>query len=315
MSNEVKEEKYTVNKNRGADMRKFLWQEIVLGVCLILLQIQPAFPAGTTEYTYQETKDLVALVDAAAAAIRQQGETVFADFRKEGSRWYKGDHYIFVWDMEGNRYVYPPDIEHEKGNMLNLKDVGGKPIGRMIVEAAQNKKGWGWVHYQWNKPHELEPRWKSTYIVKAAAPSGNEYLVGSGIYQSRMEKAFIIEEVEAAAALLQKEGRGTFAVLRDPTSRFYFHDTYVFVITKNGVELVNPAFPGLEGRNIWDMKDVKGNFLVQELIKQALEYENGWITYYWPKPDAPQEPVEKLSFVKKVTVDGQIMVVGAGMYE
>jgi signal transduction histidine kinase len=199
--------------------------------------------------------------------------------------------------------------------MLGLKDVGGKPIGRMIVEAAQNKKGWGWVHYQWNKPHELEPQWKSTYIVRTTAPSGKEYLVGGGIYQSRMEKVFIIEEVNAAATLLEQEGRTAFAVLRDPTSRYYFHDTYVFVISKDGIELVNPAFPGLEGRNIWDMKDVKGNYLVQELIQQALEYEKGWVTYYWPKPDAPQEPVKKLSFVKKVTADGEVMVVGAGMYE
>ena len=79
--------------------------------------------------------------------------------------------------------------------------------------------------------------------------------------------------------------------------------------------MVNPAFPGLEGRNIWDIKDVKGNYLVQELIKQALEKEKGWVSYYWPKPDAPQKPVKKSSFVKKVIVDGEVMIVGAGIYE
>lgn len=296
-------------------MRKFFWQEIILGVSLVLLQIEPAFTAGSNEYAYQETRNLVELVEAAADAVRQQGESVFADFREENSHWYKGDHYVFVWDLQGNRYVYPPDIKHEKGNMLSLKDVGGKPIGRMIVDAAKNKKGRGWVHYQWNRPHELNPQWKSTYIVRVVAPSGKVYLVGSGIYQSKMEKAFIIEEVETAATLLQMEGKAGFVTLRNPTSRFYFHDTYVFVISKDGIEMVNPAFPRLEGRNIWDIKDVKGNYLVQDLIKQALEKEKGWVSYYWPKPDAPQKPLKKSSFVKKVIVDGEVMIVGAGIYE
>ena len=296
-------------------MRKYVWQKIILGIGLVLLQIQPAFAAGSTEYAYQETRNLVVLVEAAADAVRQQGESVFADFRQEGSFWYKGDNYIFVWDLQGNRYVYPPDIKHEQGNMLTLKDVGGKPIGKMIVDAAKNDKGKGWVHYQWNRPHELEPQWKSTYIVKVVAPSGKEYLVGSGIYQGKMEKAFIVEEVEAAADLLQKEGKAGFVTLRNPDSRFYFHDTYVFVISKDGIEMVNPAFPGLEGRNIWDTKDIKGNYLVQDLINKALEKGEGWVSYYWPKPDAPQTPVKKSSFVKKVMVDGEIMIVGAGMYE
>lgn len=296
-------------------MRKFVWEKIILGICLVLLQIQPAFTADSTQYAYQETRNLVALVEAAADAVRQHGEQVFANFRQEGSPWYKGDHYIFVWDLQGNRYVYPPDIKHEQGNMLNLKDVGGKPIGRMIVDAAKNEKGKGWVHYQWNKPHELEPQWKSTYIVKTRTPSGKEYLVGSGIYQGRMEKAFIIEEVEAAADLLQKDGKAGFVTLRDPQNRFYFHDTYVFVISKDGIEMVNPAFPRLEGRNIWDIKDIKGNYLVQDLINKAMEKGQGWVSYYWPKPDAPQTPFKKLSFVKKVMVEGEIMIVGAGMYE
>jgi len=296
-------------------MRKFVWQKIILGICLVLLQIQPSFAASSSQYAFLETKNLVELVEAAADAVRQQGEAVFADFRQEGSPWYKGDHYVFVWDMLGNRYVYPPDIKHEQGNMLNLKDVGGKPIGRMIVDAAKNEKGKGWVHYQWNRPHELEPQWKSTYIVRAIAPSGKMYLVGSGIYQGRMEKAFIVEEVEAAADLLQKEGKAGFVTLRDPQSRFYFHDTYVFVISKDGIEMVNPAFPNLEGRNILDIKDIKGNYLVQDLINNAMKKGESWVSYYWPKPDAPQTPIKKSSFVKKVLVEGEIMIVGAGIYE
>ena len=63
------------------------------------------------------------------------------------------------------------------------------------------------------------------------------------------------------------------------------------------------------------MQDIRGNYLVREIIALAQEKGSGWVSYYWPRPGAPQEPVKKISYVKKVAVDGEIMIVGAGMYE
>lgn len=281
----------------------------------MLLTTYPVAADDAGSYTAPATRDLVAFVEQAAAAVCHEGEKVFPDFREEGGRWFKGDRYIFVWDLKGNRYVYPPDSEHERVNLLDLKDVGGKPIGKMIVDAAAKGDGTGWVHYQWTRPHALEPQWKSTYIVRAVAPAGHEYLVGSGIYGAGMEKAFIIEEVEATAALLKREGRAAFVTLRDPKSRFFFHDTYIFVTSKDGTELINPAFPALEGRNLWDIQDINGKYIVQEYTDLALKKGAGWVTYYWPRPGAPQMPRKKASYVKKVMVNGEVMFVGAGMYE
>jgi len=296
-------------------MKKLIGVKIVLNIWLVLLLAFPVVADDTSTYADPKTRDLVEFVKAAAAAVRHAGDKVFPEFRQEGGRWFQGDRYIFVWDLQGNRYVYPPDLENERGNLLDLKDVGGKPIGKMIVDAAAQGDGKGWVHYQWTRPHELDPQWKSTYIVRAIAPSGKVYLVGSGIYGAGMEEAFIIEEVEAAAALLQQEGRPAFVTLRDPKSRFYFHDTYMFVITSTGIELVNPAFPALEGRNLWDIRDVNDKYIVRELVDLALKKGAGWVVYYWPRPDAPQMPVKKASYVKKVLVGDEILIVGAGMYE
>jgi signal transduction histidine kinase len=39
-------------------------------------------------------------------------------------------------------------------------------------------------------------------------------------------------------------------------------DTYVFVESTDGVELVNAAQPSLEGRNLMDLRDLKGKALV-----------------------------------------------------
>lgn len=269
--------------------------------------------AKEADYAYPETREVVLLVETAVEAVEALGEGVFADFRVQGGQWYRGDLYVFVWDLEGNRYVYPPDPEHERQNLLNLQDAGGKPIGRMFIERAQ--EGGGWVHYQWNRPHDLQPLWKSTYILPASAPSGARYLVGGGVYSERVERAFLVQEVDAAAALLEEFGRAAFDRLRDKRDRFFFHDIYVFITSAAGVEVINPAFPALEGRDLWDAKDMEGQFIVRDYVKGALARGSTWSSYLWPKPGAPQQPVRKTTYARKVMVDGEALIVGAGMYD
>ena len=287
--------------------------------CLALLSIAWITTASAAQaentYTLKESRQTVALVEAAVKEINARGEAAFNEFRQPNSRWFQGDRYVFVWDLQGNRYVYPPDPVNEKQNLAGLEDVGGKPIGKMFIEMASSDNGKGWVHYQWNRPHDYLPLWKSTYIMRAAAPSGHTYLVGSGVYEPGMEKAFLVEEVDAAATLLAQKGRQAFAILRDKKSRFFFHDTYVFVTSATGIELVNPAFPSIEGRNLWDTTDSTGEYLVRDYIKVALEQGSGWVTYKWPRPGMPHVEATKTTYVKKVMVNGETLIVGAGMYE
>jgi len=207
-------------------------------------------------YANPETRSLVALVEAAAQEVASRGEASFPEFRIKGGRWFQGDRYVFVLDLEGNSYVYPPNPKSEGVSFLGFQDLGGKPFGRMFVERGTEAEGRGWVHYQWQRPNpnDRRPIWKSTYLTRVTAPSGKRYLVAGGLYEAPMEKAFVVEEVEAAAALLAKQGRPAFDQLRDRKGRFYFHDTYVFVDTPEGVELVNPAFPEVEGRNILELR-------------------------------------------------------------
>ncbi len=266
------------------------------------------------EYQYPETRELVRFVKAAADAIRREGEMIFPDFRQPDSRWFHGDRYLFVWNLHGNRYVYPPDPANEKGNMAGLKDINGKPIGRMFIDVVSGPSREGWVHYQWYQPNAPEPTWKSTYLIRADAPSGKRYLVGSGEYNLKVERVFVVDAVNRAATLLQQAGKEAFTSLRDKSSPFFFHDTYVFVTSADGIELVNPAFPALEGRSLMDTRDVNGKLLVREYINAAEKQGSAWVSYYWPRP-GQREPVRKLTYVKKVSVENEILIVGAGIYE
>ena len=154
--------------------------------------------AATLEQLYEhaETRDLVALVKDAAELVRAKGEAAFNEFRISGSRWRQGETYVFVLDPEGNMLVHP-DPAMEGKNQLDLKDINGKPIIRGLIDAATAlpDKPEGWYHYQWPVPGGLLPRWKSSYVRLVPVPSGKRYVVGSGMYNDRMERAFVVDAV------------------------------------------------------------------------------------------------------------------------
>ena len=58
----------------------------------------PAFSQQSPP-TSEKAKQIVALVDKAAALIESQGKAAFTEFRKSGSEWMSGDTYLFAYDM------------------------------------------------------------------------------------------------------------------------------------------------------------------------------------------------------------------------
>ena len=127
-------------------------------------------------------------------------------------------------------------------------------------------------------------------------------------------KAFVLDLVRSASRLLKKEGMAGFDRLRDKSDEFAFMDTYVFVLDANGKELVNPAFPNLEGRNLVNYKDAQGKLLVKEMLDGTKGGQSAWVEYYWARPGTAEQ-VRKLAYVTRITVDGEELVIGAGMYE
>jgi hypothetical protein len=74
----------TEKKNVGKAMKKLFWLKIALSGRLVLLMAYPVGADDTTVYADPKVRDLVVFVEAAAAAIRHEGEKVFPDFRREG---------------------------------------------------------------------------------------------------------------------------------------------------------------------------------------------------------------------------------------
>ena len=153
----------------------------------------------------QTIKDLV--LDA-AKLIEDTGENAFDEFRQEGTRWFQGDTYVFVWMTNGVRVVYPLDPSGKEQNMSTLLDASGKAIGRLFVDIVLSEEGEGGIDYRWPKPGETDPSSKQTYI-KGVVSGEQVFLVGSGFYVETTEKvmnplqygAIIIENTVAVTGL------------------------------------------------------------------------------------------------------------------
>ena len=266
------------------------------------------------EYEYPETRELVALVDDATELVRGKGESAFDDFRVAGSRWRHAETYVFVLDLDGNMLVHA-DPALEGKNQLELKDVGGKPIirGLLDVTSAVAGKPQGWYHYQWPVPGGLLPRWKSSFVRRVSSPSGKSYVVGSGMYNDRMERAFVVDAVRNAVGEIETRGRAAFPLFHDPTGPYLVKDAYIFVIDGDGVELVNAAFPNIEGTNVLERRDTHGKYLNREMLELAQTRGSGWVDYMWPKP-GESVSTEKSAFVSKAKLADRTIVVGCGVY-
>jgi cytochrome c len=125
----------------------------------------------------EEAKQVIALVNSAAALIESKGKNAFAEFKKKDSKWHAGTTYVFVDDFNGTVLVNPPAPEIEGKNLIDMKDAKGKTLVREFIKVAKTT-GSGWVDYWWPKPGEEKPSRKLSYITKAKMPNGELVVVG-----------------------------------------------------------------------------------------------------------------------------------------
>jgi cytochrome c len=160
-------------------MRSKKLTTLLLSCGVICLFLSRAFSADAPQS--REAKQIIALVDKAAALTETKGKTAFPEFKKKGSEWLKGETYIFIADMSGTILMHPANPELETKSILDMKDANGKAFMREFIETAKTK-GSGWVDYMWPKPGEKSPSKKLSYIKRAKMPNGEMVLLGAGVY-------------------------------------------------------------------------------------------------------------------------------------
>lgn len=266
-------------------------------------------------YEYRATRELVTLVNQAAALFAQKGKEAFKEFSRPGSRWLQGERYIFMYDMRGVCVFHPITPDHIGQNRWDTRDITGKPVHQMLIKiAGRAAKPYGWAHYHRPSPNGLNPVWKCTYVVGVRGPSGELYALASGLYNMRMEKLFIVDLVDRASELIARKGAEAFSKLTDPAGPFTFANTYVYVLSPDGWMKLDPAFPHGPPRNALNFKDAAGRLFIREVLNRIKGKETAWGMYMWPRP-GEATPSKKLMYLRRVRVKDQVYLVGSDLFK
>jgi methyl-accepting chemotaxis protein len=114
--------------------------------------------------------------------------------------------------------------------------------------------------------------------------------------------------VKAGTMKTDEAQKTVFANLK---SLRYAGDEYFFVMDLNTRIQMHGTNPALEGKDMSDTKDSTGKAFFQEFVKVAKAKGDGFVDYYWPKPNETK-PSPKLTYIKLFPQWGYI--VGSGIY-
>ncbi|WP_443115270.1 methyl-accepting chemotaxis protein [Herbaspirillum seropedicae] len=97
---------------------------------------------------------------------------------------------------------------------------------------------------------------------------------------------------------LSREDAQKAAIARIRDQR-YTGDGYVTLVDANSVIVMHPINSKLDGRNMLDFKDAKGNELYKMIAATGSSGAGkGYLEYWWPRPGSDQ-PSPKMGFVKR----------------
>jgi signal transduction histidine kinase len=267
-------------------------------------------------YMYVDTKRLVKLVEDAATLMELTGTGAFVEFSRKGSRWFKDHSFLFVYDSTGTNTFHPTIPELVGKNLMDLRDMNGKPLIRFITDVCKKSRpdAHAWVFYLWQEKNEFEPKWKSAYIRKVVMPDGRVCAIGAGHHHLKIEKVMVQENVQSAVDLLASKGKqAAFKEFLNPASRYSFLNTFIWVTDERGRALVDPAFPEKEGRDLTLFRDAIGRPVMKEIIDKLRKDDEAWVQYLWPRPGAVATS-RKLVYARKVRLGEETLLVGSDFF-
>jgi TRAP-type uncharacterized transport system substrate-binding protein len=109
----------------------------------------------------------------------------------------------------------------------------------------------------------------------------------------------------------KKDGaEATFRAINSKAPEFADRDLYPFVTELAGLCVANGVTPAVRGKNIIDLKDQDGKFIIQEFVRIATTPPgHGWVDYRWLNP-ATNTVEDKTAYIERM---GDYFV-GVGVY-
>jgi PAS domain S-box-containing protein len=199
-------------------------------------------------------------------------------------RFNKGRGYYFAFNLEGIETLFAVNPKMEGQSMLEVRGGNDERVVPDMLTLVANE-GEGYYRYTWPKPGRKGFFPKIAY-VKLFEPLG--WVIGTGEYIDDVEKD------------IQEECLNWISSIR------FGEDGYVFVGRWDGLSLSGPA----TGRNMYEVEDINGVKIVQELITAA-KAGGGFVSYVLPKFEGKKH-APKLSYA--LGVPQWQWYIGSGVY-
>ncbi len=160
---------------------------------------------------------------------------------------YNGERgYFFAINMDGTEEFFAVKPELEGKNLSYLQDSNGQYVVKDML-ALVRESGEGFYQYTWSKPGSDSRDHIKIAFIKYLPEL--DWVIGTGEYLEDVEQDLRQEVLQRLDAVrFGIDGKG-----------------YLFAVTYDGLSLTGPG----KGRNMLEIQDVNGLFIVRELIKQA----------------------------------------------
>jgi len=148
------------------------------------------------------------------------------------------------------------------------------------------------INYEKNKARTLTKKIIKSRVLEAHSIAENIYINNKSVKTEDEIKKMI---TDALRAIKYQNGSG------------YFYATDL-----NGTGVLFTANPELEGRNLINMQDTNGKFVIKDVIKIAKKSKEGFYEYQWTKPNEIGKNFKKISYIKLFKPYN--LIIGTGLY-
>lgn len=195
--------------------------------------------------------------------------------------------YYFIFDLNGNEILFMDKHNLKGPNILEIQNEDNVYIVKEMIKLAQ-KSSEGFFSYKWTKPNLKKKEFEKISYVKLFEKYG--WIIGTGTYKDYIDevvKERIINNVESLKF--------------DPMS-----NNYIFIGNWEGISQTYPV----KGKNMLQVRDKNGLYIVKELIKKA-KSGGGYLEYIMPDVEGLKSTT-KLSYTEPIKE--WEWYVGAGVY-
>lgn len=72
---------------------------------------------------------------------------------------------------------------------------------------------------------------------------------------------------------------------------------YYFIYQLDGTNVMHPILTHIQGKNLWDLQDVRGSYVIRDLASLAQTHQQAYHRWWWSKPEALDAEFDKIGYV------------------